>query len=156
MKSETQALHLEKMMQRHIRYPSYALALPLVMVQRKKLKALSVGDVLLAGIDTLEFLLIGQNTICATMRLKKMHTRYGVEIIDLVQETIDYSSGKKYETLSIVFGNVQSKALEIGHMIDISHIDLNGVTLVLEGKTIAEGALVNVDEEIAIQIKKVN
>jgi flagellar motor switch/type III secretory pathway protein FliN len=35
-------------------------------------------------------------------------------------------------------------------------VDLEQVTLLSEGKTIAEGSLVNVDEEIAIQIKKVN
>ena len=51
---------------------------------------------------------------------------------------------------------MQSKALEIGSTIDITHVDLEKVTLVAEGKMIAEGSLVNVDEEIAIQIKKVN
>ena len=51
---------------------------------------------------------------------------------------------------------MQSKALEIGSTIDITHVDLEKVSLVLDCKTIAEGYLVNVDEEIAIQIKKVN
>lgn len=156
MKNETQALHLEKMMQRHILYPAYELAFPLVRVQSKKLQALSVDDVILTGIDVLEFILIDQNTICANMRLKKMGNRYGLEIIDLQQEHINQSDSKKYKNISIVFGNVQSKTLEIGHTIDMSPINLNNVTLVLEGKTFAEGTLVNVDDEIAIQIKKVN
>ena len=46
--------------------------------------------------------------------------------------------------------------LELGSTIDITHIDMEKVSLTVEGKIIAEGSLVNVDEEIAIQIKKVN
>lgn len=156
MKSETQALHLAKMMQKHTRYPSYELALPLITVQSKKLKKLSVGDVLLIGFDSLEFLLIDGNTICANMQLKQMVNGYGIEVVELSESTIEPTDSKKYKLMSITLGTVQSKALEIGNMIDITHIDLETVTLVLEGKTIAEASLVNVDEELAIQIMKVN
>ena len=96
------------------------------------------------------------NTIYATMRLRPIHNTYGSEIVYIVEDTIKQLDSKKYKTLKISFGTVQSKALEIGSTIDITHLDLEKVTLISEGTTIAEGSLVNVDEEIAIQIKKVN
>ena len=156
MKSETQALHLAKMMQRHIQNPSYELVLPLVMIQSKKLKKLSVDDVLLTGFDRLELLLMDEDTVCADMRLKHMGNRLRAEIIHLSEDTIKQTNSKKYKNLKISFGTVQSKVLEVGHMIDITDMDLEKVTLVSKGITIAEGSLVNVNNEIAIQIKKVN
>jgi hypothetical protein len=156
MKHETQALHLARMMQKHVSYPTYELTLPLVRVQSNKLKKLNENDLLLTGIDRLELLLMNGNTIYATMRLRPMKNMHGAEIIHLDEDTIEQSDSKKYKILKISFGTVQSKALEIGSTIDITHIDLEKVTLVSEDKMIAEGSLVNVDEEIAIQIKKVN
>jgi len=155
MKSENQALRLAKMMQNHTRYPTYELALPLVVVRSNKLKKLSVDDVLLMGFDALEFLLIDGDTICANMVLKQMGNMYGTKIVYLAKNTIRENDSTKYKTLKLSFGTVQSKALEVGRTIDITHIDLEKVTLVLEGENIAEGSLINVDEEIAIQIKKV-
>lgn len=156
MKHETQALHLAKMMQNHTRYPTYELTLPFVTLRSSKLKKLSVDDILLIGMGTLEFLLVDGDTICANTRLKPMGNSHGAEIVYLTEETIKQSDSKKYKTLKISFGTVKSKAFELGSTIDTTHVDLEKVTLVLEGKTIAEGSLVNVDEEIAIQIKKVN
>jgi len=155
MKSEAQAFRLAKMMQNHADYPKYELALPLIMVRSNKLKRLSVEDVLLVGFDTLEFLLIDGDTICANIRLKQKGNMYGAEIINLKTDTIEPINSKKYKILNISFGTVQTKELEVGIMIDITHIDLEKVKLVLAGETIAEGSLVNVDEEIAIKIKKV-
>lgn len=155
MKSETQAIHLARMMQRHIHTPSYELALPLVMVQSKKLKKLSVDSVLLTGFDRLEFLLLDGDNICANTRLKSMKNAHGAEIVYLSKDTIKQSDSEKYKILKISFGTVQSKVLELGSTIDITHIDLEKVILVSEGKMIAEGSLVNVDDEMAIQIKKV-
>ena len=156
MKHETQALNLAKMMQKHIDYPTYDLTLPLITVRSNKLKKLSVNDILLIGVDTLEFLLMDGNTVCAKMQPRTMENTHGVEIVYLDEDTIKQIDSKKYKILKISFGTVQSKALEIGSTIDITHVDLEKVTLVSEDKIIAEGSLVNVDEEIAIQIKKVN
>ncbi len=156
MKSETQALHLARIMQRHMHTPSYEVVLPLVMVQSKKLKKLSVDDVLLTGFDKLEILLIDGDIICANMQLKQTGAASEIAISKLTKETIKQCDSKKYETLKISFGSVQMKALELGQTIDITHIDLEKVTLVLKDKTIAEGFLVTVDEEIAIQIKEMN
>jgi len=156
MKHETQALHLAKMMQKHLPYKSYDLTLPLVTVRSNKLKNLSLNDILLTGFDRLELLLMDENRICAKIRFRSMHHTHEVEIVDIVEESIKQYDNKKYKILKISFGTVQSKALKIGSMIDITDIDLKQVMLVSEGKPIAEGSLVNVDEEIAIQIKKVN
>ena len=156
MKHETQALHLAKMMQKHTRYPEYELTLPLVTVRSNKLKKLSVDDIFLIGFDRLEFLLLDSETIYANTRLKPMENTHEVEIVYLQKDTIKQSNSKKYKTLKISFGTVQSKALELGSTIDITHIDLEKTSLISDGKTIAEGTLVNVDEEMAIQIKKVN
>jgi len=155
MKRENQALRLAKMMQNHTRHPMYELALPLVMVRSNKLKKLSVDDVLLVGFDALEFVLIDEDTICANMVLKQTGNMYGTKIVYLAKDAIRENESAKYKTLKLSFGTVQSKVLEVGRTIDVTHIDLEKVTLVLEGKNIAEGSLINVDQEIAIQIKKV-
>jgi len=156
MKHETQALHLAEMMQKHLPYKRYELTLPLVTVRSNKLKNLSLNDLLLTGFDRLELLLMDGNRIYATMRLRSIQNVYGAEIVDISKESIKQIDSKKYKTLKISFGSVQSKALKIGSTIDITGVDLEQVILVSEGKPIAEGSLVNVDEEIAIQIKKVN
>ena len=156
MKSETQALHLARVMQRHVQNPSYELALSLVMVPKKKLKKLSEGDLFLSGFDRLEFILIDGDSICAEVKLNKVENRYEAEIVNVRQNTIKQYDRKKYEILKISFGSLQSKRVALGEMIDIAHIDLETVKLVLKEKTIAEGSLVMVDEEIAIEIKRVN
>ncbi|UPT78386.1 hypothetical protein MN086_04375 [Sulfurovum sp. XGS-02] len=156
MKHETQAFHLAKMMQKHLSCPTYDLTLPLVAVRSNKLKKLSLNDILLTGFNRLELLLMNGETICAKIRLRPMQNTHVSEIVYIVDDTIKQLDSKKYKMLKISFGTVQSKALEIGSTIDITHLDLGKVTLVSESKMIAEGSLVNVDEEIAIQIKKVN
>ena len=156
MKNETQAIHLAKMMQRHIHTANYELALPSVMIPRKKLKKLSVDDVLLTGFDRLEFILIDRDTICANIQLKQSEKESRVEITELTKEPLEQSDSKKYKVLNFFFGTVKSRGLELGSTIDITHLDIEKVSLVSEGEIIAEGFLVNVDEEIAIQIKKVN
>ena len=156
MKHETQALHLANMMQKHVSYPTYELTLPLVKVRNNKLKKLNENDLLLTGIDRLELLLMNGNTIYATMRLRMLKNAHGAEIVHVAEDTIEQYDSKKYKTLNISFCRVQSKVLELGSTIDTTYLDLEKVSLSVEGKTIAEGSLVNVDEEIAIQIKKVN
>ena len=156
MKSETQALHLARMMQKHTRYPSYDLAFSPIMIRSKSLKKLSVDDVLLIGLDTLELVLVDGDTICANVRLKQTENIHVTEIVSLGKDTIKQTDSKKYKILKVSFGTVKSKALELGSKIDITHVDFKKVNLVSGGQMIAEGSLVNVDDEMAIQIKKVN
>ena len=155
MKRETQALHLAKMMQDHIKGTSYEFALPLAMVSNKKLKKLSVDNVLLTGLETLDCILIDEDEICADLQLKKVNNLYNTQIVQLQKSPIKQNDSKKYEVLKFSFGRVYSKVLEPGQMIDVTHIDLGTVSLVLNDQMIAEGTLVNVDDEIAIKIKRV-
>ena len=155
MKSETQAFHLAKMMQDHTHYPKYELALPLVSVRSKKLKNLSLDDVLLLGLNVLEFVLMNAETICANVVLKEMENIHELEIVHTDEDRVYLLDSKKYDILKLSFGTVQSKVLEVGETIDITHIDLGKVTLLSENKKLAEGLLINVDNEIAIKIDKV-
>lgn len=155
MKSETQAFHLAKMMQDHTHYPKYELALPLVSIRSKNLKKLSLDDVLLLGLNVLEFVLMDAESMCANVVLKDMENIHELEIIHLDEDTVYPVDSKKYDTLKLSFGTVQSKVLEVGETIDITHIDLGYVTLLSENKKLAEGSLINVDNEIAIKIEKV-
>lgn len=155
MKSETQAFHLAKMMQDHTHYPKYELALPLVSIRSKNLKKLSLDDVLLLGLNVLEFVLMDAESMCANVVLKDMENIHELEIVHLDEDTVYPVDSKKYDTLRLSFGTVQSKVLEVGETIDITHIDLGYVTLLSENKKLAEGSLINVDNEIAIKIEKV-
>ena len=155
MKSETQAFHLAKMMQDHTLYPKYELTLPLVTIRSKKIKNLFLNDVLLLGLNVLEFVLMDTERICANVVLKDIENIHELEIINLDEDTLYPIDSKKYEALKLSFGTVQSKVLEVGHTIDITHIDLGKVSLVSEDKKLAEGSLINVDNEIAIKIDKV-
>jgi len=155
MKRETQAQRLAEMVQNQIQYPAYKLAFPLLEVRRSKLKKLSVDDVLLTGFDRFEFVLIDGKSVCARTVFGYAGNIPKIEITDLSEDTIEDSGNKKYSILECSFGTVKSKVLELKHAIDITHIDLEQVSLSSEGKAIAQGILVNVDEEIAIQIKKV-
>ena len=111
MKHETQAHHLAEIMQKHISYPTYDLTLPPVRVRSNKLKKLSVNDLLLIGVDRLELLLMNGNTIYATMRFISTENMHRAEIFHLDEDTMKQSDSKKYKTLKISFGTVQSKAL---------------------------------------------
>ena len=156
MKRETQALHLARIMQKHIHTPSYELALGMVMVSKKRLKKLSEDDLLLCGFERLELMMIDGETICAQTRLIKTENQYQTEVLNLLEDTIEQSNSKKYEVVKLSFGKLQIKRVEPGKIIDITDIDLQSVDLVVEGKTIAQGSLVIVDEEIVVQIKRVN
>lgn len=155
MKVETQALHLAKMMQSYIHTVQYELALPLVTVRSSKLKKLSVKDVLLLDLKVLEFVLIEGDTICADLVLKNVDGRYVTEITHLQKKTISSSDSNKYETIKFSFGECQMENLEVGNSLDMAQFDLEKITLMLGDKKIAEGTLVNSDNEVAVKINKV-
>lgn len=156
MKHETQANRLAEMIQDRIHYPAYELALPLVEVRRSKLKKLEIDDVLLTGFDRLECILLEGSNVCARTAFGYAGKRSILEIVHLSDDSMEQRSDtKKYKTVKCSFGIVKSKVLEPKHIIDIAHIDLQQVTIFSEDQKIAEGLLVKVDAEIAIQIKKV-
>ena len=155
MKGETQALHLAKMMKNYIHTVPYELALPLVTVRSSKLKKLSVKNILLLDLKVLEFILIEGDTICADLRLKNRDGSYVSEIIQLQQKTIPAYDSNKYETIKLSFGECQMKSLEVGNNLDLAQFDLEKIMLMRGDKKIAEGSLVNIDNEIAVKINKV-
>ena len=155
MKTETQAVRLASMMQKRPLYPEYELALPWVQIKKSALKKLSEGDVLLLGFDSFKMILIDGEKSIAGVRLEAMHQN-SVEIIYLNEEIQTLACEKKYKILKCSFGFVQSRKLEIGHKMSISSLNLKEVALFVEKVCIAKGFLVNADEEIAIEIAKVN
>ncbi len=155
MKIETQANHLEKMMHAHKLYPEYELALPLCEVKASVLKKLVVGDVFLLGLAHLEFILLSEGNLCASGVIathKKAHT---VKISYLHKDTLQQDYTKKYKVLKCSFGMLQSRQMEVGHSVCIGQLDLQEVDLFIDEVNIAQGSLVTVDEEIALEITKV-
>ena len=156
MKHENQALRLAQMMQNRVTVlPSYELALPLIKVGHSKLKKLSVDDVVLLGCDDLVFLLIENENICAQLALKVIGDSCCLEILNIDKQPIISNNSKKYQTIKISLGKLQSRKLDVGYRIDITQRSLQDVTLIVEGNTYASGSLINVDEELAVKIDKV-
>jgi hypothetical protein len=155
MKRENQALRLEKLMQRHQCYPEYELCIPSVAVKKSALKRLGKGDLLLLGMGTMEMLLISQSNGCAKVMLSSHGKCVKIEIIDTYEKREEKSDSKKYKTIKLLLGKVQSRVLEIGHNVETVQIDFNEVLLYEEEKKIANARLVVVDDEIAVQIKEV-
>ena len=78
-----------------------------------------------------------------------------MKVLDIVNRKVSKTQRKEHEVLKLSFGTVQSRILEIGHMIDVSQIDLETVSLMRKKKKIATASLVNVDGKMAVQIDKV-
>ncbi len=155
MKAETQALHLEKMMQKHTLYPEYELALSPIQVKRSSLKKLSKGDIFLLGLDSLNMILLEEGDMCANVMLNKIENSSKIKIIQLNKSMIEQSDSKKYETIKLSFGMLQSRILKVGHQIETVQLNLKEISVYVDGENIAKGSLVNVDEEIAVQIDEV-
>ncbi len=155
MKAETQALHLEKMMQKHKLYPEYELALSPIQVKKNALKKLTSGDLFLLGMHRLEMILLEEGKISANVVLNESVNSSKIKIIQLNKRTIEQTNSKKYEVVKFSFGMIQSRTLEVGHQIETAQLNLQEILLHVDGKNIAKGSLVNVDEEIAVQIDEV-
>ncbi len=155
MKAETQALHLEKMMQKHKLFPEYELALSPIQVKKKDLKKLTSGDLFLLGMHRLDMILLEEGSISANVVLNESGNSSKIKIIQLKKSTTLQTNSKKYEVVELSFGMIQSRTLEVGHQIETAQLNLEEVSLHVNGKNIAKGSLVNVDEEIAVQIDEV-
>jgi len=155
MKAETQANSLASLVQKKKKYPEYELALPLFEVKQVRLKKLEVGDVLLVGLSQLDLIMFTEAGICANARVFRNKNTQKIKITYLDKDTLKREHTKKYEILKCSFGRLQSRKLEVGYTLSISKLNLQEVKLFVKGKNIAEGTLVKVDDEIAIQITKV-
>lgn len=156
MKHENQALRLAQMMQNRITaFPSYELALPLVEVGYSKLEKLSVDDVVLLGCDNLVLVLIETDNICAELVVRVIDESCYLEIINIDKQPIKSNNSKKYQTIKISLGKLQSRKLVVGYRIDITQRSLQDVTLIVEEKIYASGSFINVNGELAVKISKV-
>jgi len=152
MKGETQALHLAKMMHKHLHYPQYELALPFVRVRSSKFKKLSVNDVLLLDLNVLKFILIEGDRVCADLVLQQVEDNYFIAVTQLHQKSILPSDSHKFETIKLSFGECKMKSFEVGVRLDVAQFDLGNIMLIVNDKKIAQGALINVDNEVAVKI----
>ncbi len=155
MHGETQANRLAELMQQKGSLPSYELALDLVAVRSSSLEKLDTNSVLVLELNDLECVLIENNVICATVTLVKTSNRYAIKILKIKKEAILDNNSKKYEVLKLLFGEIQSRTLSVGHTIDVTQVDFEKVALIHKEKKIATGLLITVDEKIAVKIDKV-
>jgi hypothetical protein len=156
MRGETQSLHLVKMMQKRKLYPEYELILPFLLVKKNSIKKLSKGDILLVGDDRLNLKLLKDDGSFANIEIEESENSRKIKIIDIQIDTGLSDHSKKYEIVKCSFDFLQSRTFEVDHKIDISSVNLKKVNLIIKNKKVAEGSLVNVDEEIAIEITKVS
>jgi hypothetical protein len=156
MRGETQSLHLVKMMQKRKLYPEYELILPFLLVKKNSIKKLSKGDILLVGDDRLNLNLLKDDGFFANIEIEESENSRKIKIIDIQIDTGLSDHSKKYEIVKCSFDFLQSRTFEVDHKIDISSVNLKKVNLIIKNKKVAEGSLVNVDEEIAIEITKVS
>lgn len=155
MKAETQATYLSKLVHDSKLYAEYELALPFIRIKRKSLKNMCIGDVLLLGLSNLDMILLSEDKISAKVSISEIGSGSKIKIIDTDVKPIYTYDSKKYEKIKLSFGLVQSKKIEHGHAIDISSLNLNETDIVSRQTIIAKGSLINVQGDIAIQIKEV-
>ncbi len=161
MKGETQSSHLQKMMQKYKRYPEYDLVLSSFSIKKKNLKKLSSGDILLLGLDVLDLYFANEGEICAKVKLNSHREIVKISIDSLVETVSNKHDSKKYEELYCSLGRLQCRKLEVGHKVELNALELKYVELFLfneklAGKKLADAKLVSVDDEMAIEITKVN
>ena len=155
MNGETQANRLAQLMQKNGHLPTYELTLPSVLVRHTQIKKLLVDDILLLGQNSLVSTLLVNNKICANMILTKHNNRHTLQIVKMQETPIKTTDSKKYGRIKLLLGTVQSRSLDVGHMIDIAQVNFEKVTLMHKEKKIATGTLINVDNEIAVKIVRI-
>ena len=155
MKAETQANSLASLVKRKKKYPEYELVLPFIDVKSTKLQKLAVGDIILLGLNHLELYLLSEANVMAYVDLTVQDNRQKIKILYLEKDTLKQTYTKKYETLKCSFLKLQSRKFEVGFEVSIEEVNLQELKLFLGSNNIATATLVNVDDEIAIQVIKV-
>ncbi len=143
---------MTKMMQKHIHTSQYELALPFVRIRRSTLKKLSVNDVLLLDVNVLEFILLEGDVIYADLILQRVEGSYLIVITQLHNKAIESNESHKHATIKLSFGKCQMKSFDLGKSLELTQFDLEKIMLISDEKKIAEGSLVNVDNELALKI----
>ncbi len=156
MKAETQANNLATLVRRKKKYPEYELVLPFINVKLSKLHKLAEGDILLLGLDHLDLYLLSDTNIMANVHIFIDDNRQKIKISSLDKKMMVQEHTKKYENIKCSFGMLQSRKFEVGFEVSIEEVNLQKIKLFVEDKNIAEATLVKVDDEIAIQVTKVD
>lgn len=156
MKAETQADSLASLVEKKKPYPEYELVFPFFQVKQSALKKLLVDDILLLGLSHMDLSLLFEGTLCASVSLCTEDNNEKIKITYLQKDTLKQEHTKKYKILKCSFGSVQIRKLEIGHKASVAQLDLEKTDLFVNDTQIAAGRLITVDDEIAIQITKVN
>lgn len=155
MRGDTQANRLELMMQKHQIHPYYMLSLPPFEIKKSALKSLKEGDILLLELDQLSLVLSDTKGICAEVVIEPHHYADRLRITSLLKHTEEQGS-KKYQRITVSFGEIQSRKLEVGHVIGTMDLNFDDLSIMIDQKRkIAQGSLVNVDGKIAVQINRV-
>ena len=153
MKAETQADRLERLMHSRQLHPVYRLTLPPFEVKKSALGKLKAGQLFLVGLDQLELVLLDENGSGGKVLFEDA-TRGRIKITEL-NDTLLHESSKKHQRILVVLAEVQSRKMEVGHIIETTGMRFEQLPIVADGKTVAQGSLVKVDKEIAVQIDKV-
>ena len=154
MKAETQANSLASLVEKKKQYPEYELVFPLFKVKHSVVNKLSEGDVFLLGMQSLNLCLLSKDT-CAKVACIIEEGKAKIKILYLEKDTLEQAHTKKYQNVKISFGMLQCRKFEVGYQVNIAQLNLEEVELFVDEENIANGILVKVDDEIAIEIKKV-
>jgi len=155
MRGETQAAHLEKMMQKHPYCVYYDVAFPAVVLKRTARKKLKEGDIVLMRIRTPQLQLYKENVCMANVKMQPSLKSVVVEVLHETKTHYGTHDSKKYDVLLCSFGKVHSKEIEKGMVLNVSELDFTSLKLFTEGKELAMGRPVWVDGEVAVEITKV-
>jgi len=161
MKAETQAVLLEKMMQNKKVHPEFELTLPLFNVKKSTLKRLSTGDVFLLALDTLELRVIHNDSTHKVSRYAKLiyvenNGKEEFEIASIHDMDFIPLEKSKYEEVKCVFSKIEVHQFEVGSRLTLKDNLFDTVEVFNVNSDItAEGKLIEVDSEIAIEITKV-
>jgi hypothetical protein len=153
MQTEGQARRLERLMQRRLVYTDYTLCFPPVFIRKRAFKRLQPGDLLLLGMAYLKTFLWSKEA--GYTRVEMLPSNGRCQIVQqghTMEEETEKVYSKKYKHIKIVLGTLQSGTLATGHQIETASIDYRNVTLYVEERHLADGKLVVVDDEIAVQI----
>ena len=115
--------------------------------------AVVLGAVILYYGGTL--VLIDNENICARVVVEMIGESCYLEILNIDKHSIKPNDSKKYQTLKVSLGELQSRKLDIGYRIDITQRSLQNVTVRIEENNYARGCLTNVDGMLAVKIDKV-
>jgi len=153
MQTEGQACRLERLMQRHRVCTDYTLCFAPVFIRKRAFKQLQPGDLLLLGMAYLETFLWSKEAGYTKVEMLPSDGRCQiVQQGHTMEEETEKIHSKKYKYVKIALGTLQSSTLETGHQLETASIDYQHVTLYAEERHIADGKLVVVDDEIAVQI----